>query len=258
MSRRSHRGRRPGPPPTSRHAAPGDGVGRRSAGGGTVSAGGGTISGAQPISGAPPASDVPSIPGAQPISGAPSPSGPPGSSTAPIDVLAEASTPLAATGPTPPPVGDGARRPGFVDDGEREHLRGSQAAVADAQAHAPGFAAGRPGSEGPTPRHDSREPGPASEPSRASCTVAQLRRFIKSRPWVPMHELRRRFGINGTEDDVTPIMVGARRLYIGLPGPEGRLVAELLSGGDVGYELSLDPSVPIVVGVYPMRPVPRT
>lgn len=73
-----------------------------------------------------------------------------------------------------------------------------------------------------------------------------------------MHELRRRFGINGPEDDVTPIVVGARRLYIGLPNQEGQLVAELLSGGDVGYELSLDPAVPIVVGVYPMRPVPRT
>jgi hypothetical protein len=36
------------------------------------------------------------------------------------------------------------------------------------------------------------------------------------------------------------------------------MVAELLSGGDVGYELSLDPGAPIVVGVYPMRPVPRS
>ena len=27
----------------------------------------------------------------------------------------------------------------------------------------------------------------------AGCTAPQLRRFIKSRPYVPMHELRRRF-----------------------------------------------------------------
>ena len=94
--------------------------------------------------------------------------------------------------------------------------------------------------------------------ARPTCTVAQLRRFIKSRTWVPMHELRRRFGINGVEDDVTPIRVGAERLYIGLPEPEGRLMAELLSGNDVGYELSLDPCTPVVVGVYPMRPVPRS
>ena len=36
------------------------------------------------------------------------------------------------------------------------------------------------------------------------CTAPQLRRFIKSRPYVPMHELRRRFGINGDDDDVDP------------------------------------------------------
>jgi hypothetical protein len=72
-----------------------------------------------------------------------------------------------------------------------------------------------------------------------------------------MHELRRRFGITVEDDDVTLIDVNGQRLYIGLPTDEGQLVRELLSGGDVGYELSLDPSVPMVVGVYPMRPVPR-
>ena len=35
------------------------------------------------------------------------------------------------------------------------------------------------------------------------------------------------------------------------------MMGELLAGGDVGYELSLDPGAPIVVGVYPMRPVAR-
>ena len=88
--------------------------------------------------------------------------------------------------------------------------------------------------------------------------TAQLRRFIKSRPWVPLHELRRRFGISGDDDDVTPIRVGDQRLFVGLPPAEARMVAELLGGGDVGYELSLDPTAPIVVGVYPMRPVPRS
>jgi hypothetical protein len=94
-------------------------------------------------------------------------------------------------------------------------------------------------------------------PDRAGCTAPQLRRFIKSRVYVPMHELRRRFGINGSEDDVTPVDLGGRRIYLGLPELEGALLAELMRGGDVGYELSLDPRTPIVVGVYPMRPVPR-
>lgn len=99
----------------------------------------------------------------------------------------------------------------------------------------------------------------AAEAARqTTCTTAQLRRFIKSRPWVPMHELRRRFAIWGGDDDVAPMRVGDRTLFIGLPQDEARMVAELLAGGDVGYELSLDPVTPVVVGVYPMRPVPRS
>jgi hypothetical protein len=92
---------------------------------------------------------------------------------------------------------------------------------------------------------------------RAGCTAPQLRRFIKSRPYVPMHELRRRFGINGAEDDVTALPVDESCIYVGLPERECQLLGELVRGGEVGYELSLDPRTPIVVGVYPMRPVPR-
>jgi hypothetical protein len=97
-----------------------------------------------------------------------------------------------------------------------------------------------------------------ASPIAAGCTAPQLRRFIKSRPYVPMHELRRRFGINGHEDDVSPIDLGDRRVFVGLPAREGSLVGELLRGGDIGYELSLDPRTPIVVGLYPMRPVARS
>jgi hypothetical protein len=88
-------------------------------------------------------------------------------------------------------------------------------------------------------------------------TGPQLRRFIKSRAYVPMHELRRRFAINGNDDEVTAVDLERHRVFVGLPDREGRLLAELLRGGDIGYELSLDPIAPIVVGVYPMRPVTR-
>jgi hypothetical protein len=90
------------------------------------------------------------------------------------------------------------------------------------------------------------------------CTAPQLRRFIKSRPYVPMHELRRRFAIDGTDDDVTQVDLDGSRVYVGLPAREGSLLGELLRGGEIGYELSFDPLAPIVVGVYPMRPVPRS
>ena len=90
------------------------------------------------------------------------------------------------------------------------------------------------------------------------CTAPQLRRFIKSRPYVPMHELRRRFGIDGQDDDVTQVPMDGGAIYVGLPQREGTLLGDLLRGGEIGYELSLDPRTPIVVGVYPMRPVPRS
>jgi hypothetical protein len=46
-------------------------------------------------------------------------------------------------------------------------------------------------------------------------------------------------------------------VFVGLPDREGRLLGELFRAGDIGYELSMDPISPIVVGVYPMRPVTR-
>jgi hypothetical protein len=72
-----------------------------------------------------------------------------------------------------------------------------------------------------------------------------------------MHELRRRFGIAGVEDDVTPVPIDSATIFVGLPGREGALLGELLRAGDIGYELSLDPRTPIVIGVYPMRPLSR-
>ncbi|MDQ2965886.1 MAG: hypothetical protein M3R57_08570 [Chloroflexota bacterium] len=95
------------------------------------------------------------------------------------------------------------------------------------------------------------------EGATSAATAPQFRRFIKSRAYVPMHELRRRFGINGMEDDVTPVQLDKGWIYVGLPPREGQLLGELLRGGEVGFELSLDPCTPIVIGVYPMRPVPR-
>jgi hypothetical protein len=109
-----------------------------------------------------------------------------------------------------------------------------------------------------------RPPAEAAAPSghgpdgRASgCTQAQLRRFIKSRPYVPMHELRRRFELNGQPDDVTPIRAPEGTIWNGLPHRESGFVADLLRQGDIGVELCRDPSVRIVVGVYAMRPVSR-
>jgi hypothetical protein len=91
----------------------------------------------------------------------------------------------------------------------------------------------------------------------SGCTTAQLRRFIKSRAYVPMHEIRRRFLIATEDDEVAGIELGSGRIFVGLPEREGQMLGELLRGGEIGYELQLDPMAPVVVGVYPMRPVTR-
>ena len=117
---------------------------------------------------------------------------------------------------------------------------------------------------GPAPAQAGQAAGPgpgsgehANSERNGQCTAPQLRRFIKSRPYVPMHELRRRFGIDGGDDDVTPVKLDPGWVYVGLPNREGSLLGDLLRAGEIGYELSLDPRTPIVIGVYPMRPIPR-
>ena len=92
---------------------------------------------------------------------------------------------------------------------------------------------------------------------KAGCTLAQMRRFIKSRPYVPVHELRRRFLIEGIEDEVSPMPTGKAPLYVGLPPREAGFLGELVKAGEVGCELLLDPTSPAVIGVFPMRPVAR-
>lgn len=165
-----------------------------------------------------------------------------------------------APGPRQARPGDGVRRPA---------ARGLDGRAPDGS--------GSPNPPGPVAGVDPAEPGQGAEPVdapvaadgraaadprvltevRNGCTAAQMRRFIKSRTWVPLHELRRRFAIDGGEDVVVPVDLEAGRIFVGLPAREGGQLAELLRSGDIGYELSLDPVTPVVIGVYPMRPVAR-
>ena len=128
-------------------------------------------------------------------------------------------------------------------------------------------AAGRPAGPGPGQAGPRRQPRlrlegepEVDEPvqgQKASCTLAQMRRFIKSRPYVPVHELRRRFLIEGIEDEVSPMSTGQTILFVGLPEREAGFLGELVKSGEVGCELLLDPTSPAIVGVFPMRPVAR-
>jgi hypothetical protein len=113
------------------------------------------------------------------------------------------------------------------------------------------------GSENGGSENGGSENGEAGAARRSGCTLAQMRRFIKSRPYVPLHELRRRFLIEGAEDEVNPVVTDKGRFYVGLPATEAQHLAELIKSGEVGYELLLDPTSPALVGVFPMRPVAR-
>ncbi len=108
----------------------------------------------------------------------------------------------------------------------------------------------------PQPTPASPDENQAVYEARA-CTAAQLRRFIKSRPYVPMHELRRRFELNGQADEVTPVDTSMGVVYVGLPSRESQFIADLVNQGDVGLELCRDPVVPIVMGVFAMRLISR-
>ena len=195
------------------------------------------------------------------------PSGPPDPSRSGRDAPAAAEPRDRSARPVAPPALSDSRT---VPDGQAADLSPSEAAgVVERAASDPAsrsepppvraMEAPRAPELGRSPEAARRGPDPSNGPELASCTAPQLRRFIKSRPYVPMHELRRRFGINGSDDDVSAIDLGDRhRVFVGLPPREGSLLGELLRGGDIGYELSLDPRTPIVIGLYPMRPVARS
>jgi hypothetical protein len=153
--------------------------------------------------------------------------------------------PAPAISPATPPDREGGEPLSRIDGVSEPVTAGNGAAAVPALERQPGVNGSRPLNGPPLG-------------AGGACTAPQLRRFIKSRPYVPMHELRRRFGIDGGEDDVTSVDLASGRIYVGLPSREGYLLGELLRGGEVGFELSLDPRSPVVVGLYPMRPVART
>lgn len=90
---------------------------------------------------------------------------------------------------------------------------------------------------------------PMTGPKRPS--TSSLRRFITSRPYVALSEIRRRFGLE--EDAVTRVTRNGTTAYVGLPEREALKLAELWQRGEVGLEFSVEVRAPAVVGVYPMR-----
>ncbi|MEK6192088.1 MAG: hypothetical protein AABM41_07165 [Chloroflexota bacterium] len=83
-------------------------------------------------------------------------------------------------------------------------------------------------------------------------STSSLRRFVCSRPYVPVAELRRRFGLD-EPDAVVRISRNGASAYIGVPAREAAKLEELWIRDELGVELSVDVRAPVVVGVFPLR-----
>jgi hypothetical protein len=83
-------------------------------------------------------------------------------------------------------------------------------------------------------------------------STSSLRRFISSRPYVPVAELRRRFGLD-EPDTMVRISRNGTTAFIGVPAREAAKLEELWARDELGVELSVDVHAPVVVGVFPMR-----
>ncbi len=83
-------------------------------------------------------------------------------------------------------------------------------------------------------------------------STSSLRRFITSRPYVTVAELRRRFGLD-EPDGIGHLERDGTRAWIGLPEREALKIQDLWQRDEVGLELSVEVHAPVVVGIYPMR-----
>jgi hypothetical protein len=83
-------------------------------------------------------------------------------------------------------------------------------------------------------------------------STSSLRRFISSRAYVTVAELRRRFGLDDP-DAMTRLRRNGTLAWVGLPEREGAKLQELWHRDELGLELSVEVHAPVVVGIYPMR-----
>jgi hypothetical protein len=83
-------------------------------------------------------------------------------------------------------------------------------------------------------------------------STSSLRRFISSRPYVAIAELRRRFALDDP-DAISRLERDGTVVWVGLPEREATKLQDLWQRDEIGLELSVEVRAPAVVGVYPMR-----
>jgi hypothetical protein len=83
-------------------------------------------------------------------------------------------------------------------------------------------------------------------------STSSLRRFISSRPYVAIAELRRRFGLD-QPDAMSRFERDGQVAWVGLPEREAAKLQELWLRDEIGLQLSVEVRAPVVVGIFPMR-----
>ena len=82
-------------------------------------------------------------------------------------------------------------------------------------------------------------------------STSSLRRYLTSRPYIAVADIRRRFGLD--PDAMSVVSRNGTTAYIGLPEREASKLQDLWQRDEVGVELSVEVKAPVVVGIYPMR-----
>jgi len=82
-------------------------------------------------------------------------------------------------------------------------------------------------------------------------STSSLRRYLTSRPFVAVADIRRRFALE--PDAMSLVSRNGTSAYIGLPEREASKLEDLWRRDEVGIELSVEVNAPVVIGVYPMR-----
>ena len=82
-------------------------------------------------------------------------------------------------------------------------------------------------------------------------STSSLRRYLTSRPFISVADIRRRFGLDA--EAMSVVSRNGTTAYIGLPEREASKLQDLWQREEVGLELSVEVKAPVVVGVFPMR-----
>jgi hypothetical protein len=82
-------------------------------------------------------------------------------------------------------------------------------------------------------------------------STSSLRRYLTSRPYIAVADIRRRFGLD--PEAMSVVSRNGTTAFVGLPEREATKLQDLWQRDEVGVELSVEVRAPVVVGIYPIR-----